>query len=417
MLFNSPRGTALAVLLSVSLLTPAAVACAPAGASQRAAGSDLSAPGSGEHRDTRLSLPRPTGRYGIGGATLHLTDTARRDPWVDSAGDRQVMVSLRYPARHVSGHGERMPYMSAKEAGLLLEGQKLDKRLKAEQLASARTHTREGARPAAGRHPLILLSPGFTLHRATLTVLAEELASRGYVVALVDHAYESFGSTFPDGDTTRTLTCVACETVEKAPDDDGEKKILARAARTRAADLSFVVDELTRKPGRGETAHHDFSRLIDPRRIGAAGHSLGGNAAAVAAGTDHRVRAAANLDGSFFAPVPRAGTGRPVLMLGTRKGHTPQADDRTWPRQWTRLHGWKRWLTVADAGHFSFNDLPVLGGLLGMSDPSAPLPGERCRQITTDYVTAFFDRHLRGQHRPLLNAPTKTNPEVTFHTP
>ncbi|RCG22379.1 alpha/beta hydrolase [Streptomyces reniochalinae] len=330
------------------------------------------------------------------------------------------MVSLRYPARHRSGHGARMPYMSAKEARLLLEGQKLDKRLKAGQLASTRTHTRQDARPAEGRHPLILLSPGFTLHRATLTVLAEDLASHGYAVALVGHAYESFGSTFPDGDSSRTLTCVACETVEKAPDDDGEKRILARAARTRAADLSFVVDELTRQPGktgRGQTAPHGYSRLIDPRRIGAAGHSLGGNAAAVAAGTDRRVRAAADLDGSSFAPVPRAGTGRPLLMLGTREEHTPQADDRTWPRQWSRLHGWKRWLTVAGAGHFSFNDLPILGGLLGMSDPSAPLSGERCREITTDYVTAFFDQHLRGRHRSLLNAPTKTNPEVTFHNP
>ncbi|WP_369202283.1 alpha/beta hydrolase family protein [Streptomyces sp. PU-14G] len=416
MIHHFHRRTALAALLSACLLTPAAVACAPASASQ-AAGSAPTAPASGKQQGAPLYLPRPTGPYGVGGETLHLSDTARRDPWVPSAGDRQVMVSLRYPARHRSGGGERMPYMSAKEAGLLLAGQKLDKRLEAEQLASARTHTREGARPAEGRHPLILLSPGFTLHRATLSVLAEDLASHGYVVALVDHAYESFGSTFPHGDSSRTLACVACETVEKAPDDDGEKKILARAARTRAADLSFVVDALTRKTGRGDAARRDYSRLIDPGRIGAAGHSLGGNAAAVATGTDHRVRAAANLDGSFFAPVPRAGTARPLLMLGTREGHTPQAEDRTWPRQWTRLHGWKRWLTVAGAGHFSFNDLPVLGGLLGMSDPSAPLPGKRCREITTDYVTAFFDHHLRGQNRPLLNAPTGTNPEVTFHHP
>jgi hypothetical protein len=59
----------------------------------------------------------------------------------------------------------------------------------------------------------VVLSPGFTLNRATLTTLAEDLASKGYVVALVDHAYESFGTTFPGG---RTLTCVACETVESA---------------------------------------------------------------------------------------------------------------------------------------------------------------------------------------------------------
>ncbi len=39
--------------------------------------------------------------------------------------------------------------------------------------------------------PLIVLSPGFTMPRSTLTALAEDLASHGYVVAGVDHTYES----------------------------------------------------------------------------------------------------------------------------------------------------------------------------------------------------------------------------------
>lgn len=129
------------------------------------------------------------------------------------------------------------------------------------------------------------------------------------------------------------------------------------------------------------------------------------------------VRAAANLDGSFFAPVPSAGTDRPVLMLGTRKDHNPSAEDATWPRQWDRLHGWKRWLTVADSGHLTFTDLPILGGQLNMTDPSAPLSGKRSGEITTGYVTAFFDKHLDNQRRPLLDGPSKANPEVAFHSP
>ncbi|MFE9844157.1 hypothetical protein [Streptomyces goshikiensis] len=45
-----------------------------------------------------------------------------------------------------------------------------------------------------------------TMPRSTLTTLAEELASRGRVVAAVDHAYESDGTLFPGG---RTLSCKA----------------------------------------------------------------------------------------------------------------------------------------------------------------------------------------------------------------
>jgi dienelactone hydrolase len=342
-------------------------------------------------------------------------DDERRDPWVPSAGARELMVSVFYPARRSTADGARAPYLATEEAELLLKGQKLDKLYDARQLTSVRTNANSTARPAKGKHPLVVLSPGFTLHRATLTTLAETLASHGYVVALVDHAYESFGTEFPG---ERIRTCVACEKVEEAPGGDaGEKKMLAKAARNRAADISFVIDELTGRPRPGDARRPDYAALIDTRRIGAAGHSLGGNAAAVAAGTDHRIRAAANLDGTFFAPVPSAGTSRPILMLGTHQGHNPSAEDATWLQQWNDLHGWKRWLTVADSGHLTFTDLPILGGQLNMTDPRAPLSGERSGQITTGYVTAFFDRHLRDRHRPLLDGPSKADPEVTFHSP
>ncbi|MEV2255087.1 alpha/beta hydrolase [Streptomyces sp. NPDC050147] len=404
---------AVTALLTLSLLTPAVAACAEEGGATsvgRASSSATKAP---------LSLPRPSGPYGIGRDTLHLVDDERRDPWVPSAGSRELMVSVFYPAPRGTADGDRAPYLATKEAELLLKGQNLDKVYQAEQLTSVRTNAHSTARPAKGKHPLVVLSPGFTLHRATLTALAETLASHGYLVALVDHAYESFGTAFPGREgSSRIRTCVACEKVEEAPGGDaGEKKMLAKAARNRAADISFVIDELTERARPGDRRRHDYAALIDTRRIGAAGHSLGGNAAAVATGTDHRVRAAANLDGSFFAPVPSAGTDRPVLMLGTRKDHNPSAEDATWPRQWDRLHGWKRWLTVADSGHLTFTDLPILGGQLNMTDPSAPLSGERSGQITTAYVTAFFDKHLDNQRRPLLDGPSKANPEVAFHSP
>ncbi|MFE6158320.1 alpha/beta hydrolase family protein [Streptomyces sp. NPDC056486] len=421
MIRTHSRRSAVTALLAFSLLTPAVAACAEGDGSSSAG--QASPPAS----EAALSLPRPSGSHEIGRDTLHLVDDERRDPWVPSAGSRELMVSVLYPARRADGDGGRAPYLATKEAELLLKGQKLDKLYDAEQLTSVRTNSRAAAGPTRGKHPLVVLSPGFTLHRATLSALAENLASHGYIVALVDHAYESFGTEFPGRkgtkDPSRLRTCVACERVEQAPNGDaGERKALAKAARNRAADISFVIDELTGDdvPGRsrpGGGRHPDYAALVDTRRIGAAGHSLGGNAATVAAGTDRRIRAAANLDGTFFAPVPSPGTSRPVLMLGTREGHDPRAEDVTWPRQWHLLYGWKRWLTVADSGHLTFTDLPILGGQLGMTDPSAPLSGKRSGEITTGYVTAFFDRHLRDRHRPLLDGPSKANPEVAFHSP
>ncbi|WP_424184783.1 hypothetical protein ACOBQX_23210 [Actinokineospora sp. G85] len=66
------------------------------------------------------------------------------------------------------------------------------------ELAATRVWSREDALPLPGRRPLVLLSPGFGTPRQTLTGLAEDLASNGYVVAAVDHAYESLATRFPE---------------------------------------------------------------------------------------------------------------------------------------------------------------------------------------------------------------------------
>lgn len=353
-----------------------------------------------------IELPRPAGRYAVGAQILHLSDPQRRDPWVPSA-HRELMVSVHYPAR--ARTGAAAPYMTQEEARLLLEARGLAGVVPAEAVSGVRTHARVDAPPAYGRFPMVLLSPGFAMPRSTLTTLADDLASRGYVVAAVDHAYESVGTAFPGG---RVLTCLACERVAT----DQER---ARVAVGRAHDLSFVIDRLTTLRASSGTIHRHsgtpFAQLIDPRRIGVAGHSIGGAAAAAVMQRDPRVRAGVNLDGNFFTPLAGAGMeGQPFMMMGTSATHGPAAPDSDWQGAWTRLDGWKRWLTVAGAEHFTFTDLPVLADRLGLSDPAATLSGERSWQLTRDYTAAFFDTHLRGMARPLLDGPAADRPEVGF---
>lgn len=352
----------------------------------------------------QLRLPAPTGPYAVGESTVHLRDTGRADPYVPEAGGRELLASLFYPAR--AGSGVPAPYMSAQEAELLLESRGLGGLVEPGAVAATETYARLGAAPARGRFPLIVLSPGFEQSRFTLTSLAADLASRGYVVAAVDHAYESTATVFPGG---RALPCAACDFVERT----GEAG-MAEVARGRAVDVSFLLDRLAG----GHPAWRHAS-MIDRRRVAMAGHSIGGDAAASTMAADRRVRAGVNMDGAFYAPVPAAGLGgRPFMMLGTDAQHAPGGTtDTTWDRDWPRLDGWKRWLTVAGAGHFTFTDMPVLGAELGIEDPSAPLPADRSCRITRDYVAAFFDLHLKGARQPLLAGPIPANPEVTFQRP
>ncbi|MFJ8695580.1 alpha/beta hydrolase family protein [Streptomyces roseolilacinus] len=405
---KSPRTlrTAAAAALVIAL-TAAAPAVAQTQSQTRTTVSAPAVPAAPAARQSAegVLLPRPTGASPVGRETLHLVDRSRADLWVPEQR-RELMVDLYYPAR--SGAGTPAPYADPREARLLLEAVGVRDPAAVAKLAATRTHGVTGARPERGRHPLVVLSPGFGGPRYTLTTLAEDLASRGYVVAVVDHAHEAAGTVFPGG---RVLTCVACEKAETLED-------MRKATVNRGQDIAFVLDRLT-----GPRPAWRHASIIDRKRIGAAGHSLGGAAAASAMAQDPRVRAGINMDGTFGDPVPAGGLdGRPFMMLGTHSSvHLPDgAGDPTWGEAWRNLDGWKRWLSVEGTDHLTFSDVPVLFDQLGIpyDAPTQPtIRAERAVELVRTYTAAFFDLHLRGLPRPILDGATADNPEVHFNRP
>jgi hypothetical protein len=235
--------------------------------------------------------------------------------------------------------------------------------------------------------------------RAELTSLAEDLASRGYVVAGIAHNYEAFAITFPDGHTT---TCIACA----APTDR------AKIAAGRAADVSFVLNELT-----GPKPVWGGGKLIDASRIAMAGHSAGGFSVIPAMRADQRIDAGLSLDG--IDEFDSVGTDRPFMMLGVPE-HQPNGTDpdssAAWDKTWPTLSGWKRWYTMDKGDHYTFTDNIMLVQQLGV-DLGDTLNGTRGVQLTRAYVGAFVDRNLRGWPAPLLNGPSAQYPEMHRWTP
>ncbi|TKK87147.1 alpha/beta hydrolase [Herbidospora galbida] len=334
------------------------------------------------------TLAAPTGEHPVGTTVLHLTDASRPDPWNLDAGARELRVTLWYPSGR--GAGERAAYMSPRESELTLAGSGAAG-VPPDILSRTVVYATTDA-PAPGRHPLVVLSPGFTKPVSTLTSLAEDLASRGYVVAGVDHTYENYATTLADG---AVAECLAC-------DSDTDPGFGTGVVGNRAADVSFVLDELLKKK----------PAMIDPTRIAMAGQSIGGASALAAMAADPRIDAGINFDGTTYARLPR-GFARPFLFVGTPQ-HAPGGRDHSWDRDWNLLKGWKRWLTVTGADHQSFTDLPQLQSALGLK-PLAGTPGAaRLAEITRTYVAAFLDEHLRSRPQPLWAGPSSRYPEVKF---
>jgi len=348
-------------------------------------------------------LPEPTGPCPVGTTSLWLTDTSRPDPWAPGVNARELMISLWYPA--TPSDGRRARYMTPAESELQLTSRGITG-VPRDVLSTVRTNAVSDATPAGHQRtlPLVVLSPGFTNSRSTLTALAEDLASHGYVVAGIDHTYESFATAFPDG---RVTTCLARQARQRGT--GSQEKVAAG----RAADVSFVLSELT-----GARPAWPGAELIDPSRIAMAGHSAGGAAAIAAMLADSRIRAGIDMDGATAAPIPDGGLSRPFLFLGKQSNYTPGSGGAvtTWERDWKGLTGWKRWLLVAGAIHASFTDLGLLADQVGI-DTGADLCGTRSLDITRAYVRAFFDQHLRAEPQVLLDQPSPRYPEVTFCFP
>ncbi|RKH67098.1 alpha/beta hydrolase family protein [Corallococcus aberystwythensis] len=349
--------------------------------------------------DTAPSLPEPTGRQPVGSTSLYLKDTSRPDPWVPSVSYRELMVSLFYPA--LWAHGPKARYMTPAESAALLADSGIPD-VPPDLLSRVRTHSVRDAWPAGCAHslPLVVLSPGYKKPRATLSALAEDLASHGYVVAVVDHTYETLATSFPDG---RVAGCASCD----IPHDPGFWQKLEQG---RAADVSFVLDELT-----GPHAKWRGAYLLDPSRVGMAGHSAGGASTLPTMVNESRIRAGIDIDGTSDTPLLAPGLSRPFMFLSHQLTPTlcQPGVNTPWEQDWQQLTGWKRWLEVAGTVHASFTDVGLVADHLGI-DIGASTTGERTQAITRAYINAFFDQHLLGKPRPLLDTASPLYPELVF---
>jgi len=229
--------------------------------------------------------------------------------------------------------------------------------------------------PSPKRFPVILLAPGSVSYPAKYTSLAEELASRGFIVIGDVPVGNGLRVPFPAGNVTPGYNGAMFTEWE--------------------GDLIYELDRLKVW---NETKGHLFYGRLDLDRIGGFGHSAGGNVLSKIPNKDKRLKAIALLDssgGREDAPFI------PTLILNSEESGLARHSEIVKQavigrREYLRnaRPGIKMKLTGAE--HGSFTDLAVI--------PAFALPGyEKVFVDTTRAVLReFFGQYLLGKHSDLL---------------
>jgi len=342
-------------------------------------------------------VPPLTGPYPVGAFSRLLTDPAR----TNGTGAYQFMVTVWYPASAGPGMVP-VPYVDKAVAAFSTYYSSFTS-----VVPSFRSHsvTNVALATQEAAYPVLLYTGGWGHHRRDNTDKVEDLASWGYVVVGID-AQETPLSVFPDG-TVRYGTSSG-----NASSDTNR----------RVRDEQFVMDELAR----WNTNDPLLTGRLDLDHIGAFGWSLGAVTAGELCLLDRRCKAGAGFDGGFGTNVLASPFETPFLFFRADQGpdpdpganinNTDQMDDKfpSFNQATTNAY----WVKLSSTIHQSFAEPSLIWdptsftNSFGVPSDGQLLPGPRVSQIVRAYLSAFFNKHLRGIDNHLLDGPSPDYPEV-----
>jgi dienelactone hydrolase len=338
----------------------------------------------------------PLGEYGVASTAMELVDTSRNDTYASKPEPRRIMVSAYYPATSSKKcQPVVVPYMTPATAAaydqLYAPLNIPNGTFGSLELSTCAFFRKDRSR----RHkfPIILFSPGLGNSRLQYGAMAQSMASHGFVVITMDHAYDATVVEYPD------------KTVALAIDIESDEQINADVI-VRQHDVSFIIDRLHNCSIR-EELFHNIADTRSLNKILMAGHSLGGATAAAAMLADPRIAAAVNLDGSLFGDVLHKNFSSP-LMIMSHEGKNLSTDD-SWTQTWGHAVGTKLAVTLNGTQHGTYTDLTLLANTLGLlgtvnaeiGELLGTLEGVRAMELINAFVLQFFS-FVTGMTKALL---------------
>ena len=367
---------------------------------------------------TPLVLPLPTGHFPVGRALYTWVNDAVAEPLSPSGTEKETVIAwIWYPAS-LSPRSQRAVYFPrAWQAALARRSGVLMTHFLTRNLSRVQVHSilNAAVSPDQTSYPVVIMRAGASAFTTDYTVLAEDLASHGYIVVGLDAPYRTFLVVLPDGRVVERVPTANLDLVG----DAGARLLAEKLLPMWTADIDFVLHQLEglndADPAGRFTGRFDFHRLA------AFGHSFGGAQALQFCHQESRCRAAIDIDGIPFGTVIRDGLSKPGMIL--LSDHSREKADSA-ARQisadfrsiYARLPA-GYFITIRGANHFTFSDQILLKSHLLVSALMAArvfghLEPHRGLLITTDYVHAFFDVYLKGAPPSQLASLAARYPEV-----
>jgi dienelactone hydrolase len=370
-----------------------------------------------EAGESGIQLPDTTGSYSVGTTNYEWVDPMRDETYTEDPTDkRELTVKVWYPSEKVA-EGKTAAYIDNEEVVTAIAKElELSDGIPAEQsislFDSIKTNSIAEAPIAQteSEYPVLVFSPGLGGIPEEYTAQAEQLASQGYVVVGINHAYDAVATGFSDGRTVQIDPKLY----------DLNQEAMIESVAIRAADARFVLDQLelvnTSDPQEILTHHLDLDH------VGIFGHSNGGATANLVVSQDPRFDAGINMDGNLYEAEKSGGDLTQPFMFMNSEGAIALAPSKQ--TFYENLPNDAFNLTIKGSTHSSFSDVPLLENLLDSkatsdttnSDPITQIDLDRGTTIINDYTLAFFDKYLKNEQEPLLEGSSSDYPEVMLES-
>jgi hypothetical protein len=218
----------------------------------------------------RIDLMSPSGKFNVSSFYLQVIDSSRKEIAAAHNNPRILNLRIWYPT-DFNNSSDKMKYMINADYYVDVYGPELIGIMKS---INTNGSQKKEVSDLKEKYPLLIFSPGFAANHTLYTMLSEDLASHGYIVAAIDHPY--LNTTVINDellDPTNGFWHASPVAPGKEQTNEEYKQHLENALVYFGEDVQFVLDQFI------SWNHNDPNKIltgkIDTGKIAVAGHSAG----------------------------------------------------------------------------------------------------------------------------------------------